>query len=94
MQLPGTPPFAYSYDQEEFIHIKCNIHPWMDGYFVVLKTSHFSVTGEDGRFALPDLPPGRYTITAWHELYGTQSKEITIGGGESQSLDFNFVAKP
>jgi plastocyanin len=94
MQPPGTPPFSYAYDNEEFIPIKCNIHPWMHGYFVVLKTSHFSVTGDDGRFALPDLPPGHYIVTAWHETYGTVSKEITVSPGASLSLDFTFTAKP
>ncbi|MEQ1353136.1 MAG: hypothetical protein ABLT11_03900, partial [Candidatus Acidiferrum sp.] len=48
LQLPGTPPFTYSYENEEFIPVKCNIHPWMQAYFVVMKTSHFAVTGEDG----------------------------------------------
>jgi Carboxypeptidase regulatory-like domain len=94
IQLPGTPPFSYSYDQQEFIPIKCNIHAWMQAYFVVLKTSHFAVTGEDGRFALPDLPPGKYTITAWHETYGTRSQEITIADGQSLTVDFVFQAKP
>jgi plastocyanin len=94
MQPPGTPPFSYAFDQEEFIPIKCNIHPWMSGYFVVLRTSHFMVTGEDGRFSLPNLPPGHYVVTAWHEVYGTQNKEITVGGSESQSIDFSFTAKP
>jgi len=94
MQPPGTPPFSYAYDREEFIPIKCNIHPWMSGYFAVLKTSHYMVTGDDGRFNLPNLPPGRYTVTAWHEMYGTQSKDVTISGSESLSLDFAFTAKP
>lgn len=94
IQLPGTPPFSYSYENEEFITIKCNIHAWMKAYFVVLKTSHFAVTGEDGRFWLPNLPPGRYTVTAWHETFGTQSREITIALGESQTVDFVFNAKP
>jgi hypothetical protein len=94
MQPAGTPPFNYSYDHEEIIPIKCNIHPWMQGYFVILKTGHFYVTGEDGRFSLPNLPPGHYVVTAWHEAYGTQTKEITVNGNETLSLDFNFSAKP
>jgi hypothetical protein len=93
LQPPTTPPFSYSYDKEEFIPVKCNIHAWMLAYFVVLKTSHFSVTGQDGRFALPNLPPGKYTITAWHETFGTQSQEITIMDGQSLTVDFVFQAK-
>lgn len=94
MQPAATPPFSYSYDKQEFIPIKCNIHAWMHAYFVVLGTSHFAVTGEDGEFALPDLSPGKYTITAWHETYGTKSQEITIGDGQSIKVDFVFQAKP
>lgn len=92
--LPGTPPSSYSLDSPEVIPVKCNIHPWMHAYFVVLQTSYFAVTGEDGRFRLPELPPGKYTVTAWHEVFGTQSKEITVGDGQQISLDFVFHAKP
>lgn len=94
MQPPGTPPFSYSYEKEEFIPVKCNLHPWMQGYIVVLKTSHFTVTLDNGVFRLPDLPPGRYTVTAWHELLGTQSQEIVVTGGETNSVYFVFSAKP
>ena len=94
IQPPQTPSFTYAYDKEEFIHVKCNIHPWMQGYFAVLRTNHYAVTGEDGAYTLPELPPGKYTVTAWHELYGTQSREITIGGSETQNVNFLFYAKP
>jgi plastocyanin len=89
-----TPAFSYSYEKEEFIPVKCNLHPWMQGYIAVLKTSHFAVTHEDGTFTLPELPPGKYTVTAWHELYGTQSREITITGSETQIVNFLFYARP
>lgn len=94
IQPPGTPPFSYSYDNEEFIPVKCNIHSWMQAYFVVLKTNHFAVTGEDGRFTLPGLPPGKYTVTAWHETYGTKNQEIIIGGSQTLTVNFMFQVKP
>jgi plastocyanin len=93
MQLPDTPPFSYAYDKEEFIPVKCNIHPWMQGYFVILKTSHVAVTGDNGQFSLPNLPPGRYVITAWHESFGTKTQEISVLGDESHAINFAFEAK-
>jgi plastocyanin len=92
IQLPHTPPFSYAYENEEFIPIKCNIHPWMKAYFVVLKTTHFAVTGPDGLFSLSGLPPGKYTLTAWHESFGTQTQEITITDAQTQSANFTFKA--
>ena len=93
-QPPGTPPITDKYDKAEMITVKCNIHPWMHGTFAVLKNSHYAVSGEDGRFTLPDLPPGKYTVTAWHESYGNQSQEVTITGTEIQPVNFVFKAKP
>jgi plastocyanin len=93
IQPAGTPAFSYAYDAEEFIPVKCNIHPWMQGYFAVMKTGYFAVTGDDGTFSLPELPPGHYTVTAWHESLGTQSREITVGA-ETQSVNFVFTGKP
>jgi len=93
-QPPGTPPISEKYDKMEFIPVKCNVHPWMHGTFAVLKNQHFAVTGDGGAFTLPNLPPGKYTVTAWHESYGDQSQEVTISGSETKSVNFVFKAKP
>lgn len=93
-QPPGAPPIDAKFDQAEFIPVKCNIHPWMHGYFVVLKTNHFSVTGDDGTFSIKDLPPGKYTLTAWQETLGSSQQEVTIGGaGETKTVNFTFKGK-
>jgi plastocyanin len=93
-QPAGTPPFTEKYDKPEFIPVKCNIHPWMSGEFVVLKNSHYAVSSGDGGFSLPNLPPGKYTVTAWHESYGEQTMEVTIAGTETKTVNFVFKAKP
>ena len=93
-QPPGTPPLSEKYDKPEFIPVKCNIHPWMHGNFAVLKNSHYAVTQGEGSFTLPNLPPGKYTIIAWHESYGDQTQEVTISGNETKTVNFVFKAKP
>jgi plastocyanin len=94
VQLKGSPPLSSSFSKPEFIPVKCNLHSWMRAYFAVLGTDHFAVTKEDGLFTLPDLPPGKYTITAWHETYGTRSQEITVTGDQEQKVDFVYNARP
>jgi plastocyanin len=92
-QPPGSPAISEKYDKPEFIPVKCNIHPWMHGNFAVMKNSHFAVTADAGGFSLPNLPPGKYTITAWHESYGDQSQDVTISGSETKTVNFVFKAK-
>ena len=48
------------------------------------------VTKENGSFELPNLPPGTYTIKAWHEKLGTTTQTITIGANETKELSFVF----
>ena len=92
-QPPGTPPLTEAFAREEIIPVKCNIHTWMHAYLAVLKTSHYSVTGDDGSFTLNGLPPGKYTIKAWHEMYGTQTQDVVITAGEAKAINFTFQAK-
>jgi len=93
-QPSGATAIDAKFDKAEFIPVKCNIHPWMHGYFAVLKTSHYSISKDDGTFSLADLPPGQYTITAWHEKYGTLTQDVTITGNEAKAIHFVFKATP
>ena len=93
VQLKGSPPLVSSFNKPEFIPVKCNLHSWMRAYFAVMPSSHFAVTREDGQFTLPELPPGKYTLTAWHETYGTRNQEITVVPGHQLTVDFAYNAK-
>lgn len=75
------------------ITAKCDFHPWMTAHFWVMDHPFFAVTDRDGRFSLPKLPPGDYTLTAWHEMYGTQETRISIGTGTSKEILLTFRQK-
>jgi hypothetical protein len=92
-QPPGA-PLTITFAREEIsIPVKCNIHPWMRSYIAVFKHPFFAVSGKDGSFEIPNLPPGTYTITAWHEKLGTSFQKITIGESETKTLQFTFKAE-
>jgi hypothetical protein len=93
-QPAGSPPIDTKWEKPEFIPVKCNIHPWMHGYFVVLKTAHYAVSGQDGSFEIKALPAGKYTVTAWQEQYGSQNQEVTISGSETKTANFTFKVLP
>jgi plastocyanin len=76
--------------EEIAIPVKCNIHPWMHAYIAVFKHPYFAVTDKDGKFEMKNLPPGTYTIKAWHEKLGTLTQKVTIAGSEAKTLDFAF----
>lgn len=75
---------------EIMVPVGCDVHSWMTAYIGVVDHPYFAVTGSDGSFELPNLPPGDYEIEAWHELYGTQTMNVTVGESEAATADFSF----
>jgi Carboxypeptidase regulatory-like domain len=92
-QPPGAPAIVEKWKAEEVaIPVKCNIHPWMHGYFVVVK-GPYAITDDNGSYTIENVPPGSYTVTSWQETYGTQSQKVTVAGGQAANANFTYKAK-
>jgi Carboxypeptidase regulatory-like domain len=92
-QPSGAPPIDASWQAEEVaIHVKCNIHPWMSGYMVVVK-GPYGISDDKGSFKIENLPPGNYTLSAWQENYGSQTQQVTVAAGKPATANFTFKAK-
>jgi len=79
--------------EEVMVPLQCNVHSWMHAYVGVLSHPYFAVSGEDGTFTIDGLPPGTYTVEAWHEKLGTKTATVTVGTGETKTADFTFAPK-
>jgi plastocyanin len=75
---------------EDMFPIKCDVHPWMVAYCVVMDHPFFDVTAKDGTYTLEGLEPGTYEIEARHERMKPQTATVTIEGDETKTADFTF----
>lgn len=95
-QANGAGPMTHKLMAAEvLVPVKCNQHPWMKAYVGVLKHPFFAVSGEDGGFTIKNVPPGKYTVVAWHEggANGTEkTMEVTVPAKGAATADFSFGA--
>jgi plastocyanin len=77
---------------EVMVRFVCNVHGWMAAYVGVVAHPFFAVTGDAGKFELKGIPPGTYTIEAWHEKFGRLTERVTIADRQSQAVTFTFKA--
>ena len=94
-QLPlykGNPPMPVVFDKPGFVTLGCNIHDQMSAYIVVVDTPYFEKTAANGRAALRDLEPGRYSVHVWApDMRGNPpAKTVTLTGSERADVAFNI----
>ena len=88
--LPGVSFDRTFATREVMVAVRCDVHNWMSAWIGAIDHPFFGVTGADGRVALTGLPPGTYTIEAWHEELGTKTQQITVAAKESKDVSFTF----
>src|SRR5438067_11609864 len=80
------------FDKAELVpfRIKCDVHGWMKAWMAVMPHPFFAVSQMNGSFTIPNLPPGTYTVVAWHEKYGPKEQQVTVAAKESKAVSFTF----
>ena len=87
--------FSHTFTEPEvMVPVKDDVHPWKAAFIGVVSHPFFAVSAADGSFALDGVPPGRYTVDAWHERFGTVTQQVVLGPGETQTLQFEFRSDP
>ncbi|HXB71337.1 MAG TPA: carboxypeptidase regulatory-like domain-containing protein [Candidatus Acidoferrales bacterium] len=90
-QGPQSGPAEHKFARREvMIPVKCNVHSWMHAYMGVVEHPYFAVTGADGSFEWPNVPPGDYTVAVWHEKLGEQTMQVHVAASARAAVDFTY----
>ncbi len=75
------------------VRIECDVHNWMKGFLFVARNPYYAIMSGDGTFRIKDIPPGKYSLRAWHPALGMKKKNITISAGGKETAAFTFSSK-
>ncbi len=73
------------------VKLECDQHRFMEGWVLITTNPYAFVTGEDGVFAITDIPPGDYTIAAWHPTLGYQQGQVTLTAGHRTTVTLTLT---
>ena len=75
------------------VRIECDVHNWMKGFLFVARNPYYALVNDHGSFEINDVPPGKYSLRAWHPALGVKKKKITITAGGKKAAAFTFSSK-
>ena len=74
--------------------IRCDTgHDQMSAFIYVSENPYYAVTDRSGKFEIADVPPGTYTLKAWHEAFGTMEQKVTVAPRQEVMAGFSFIRK-
>jgi len=90
----GRYPLGHSksvtFDKSGIVPISCDIHTHMSAYVLVFNHPYFAVADEDGRYTIPNVPPGAYTLKVWSEVGHAEPRAIVVADGQNVDCDFRL----
>jgi plastocyanin len=78
------------FDRPGIVRVFCDIHSHMSAYILVFEHPFFAVADDDGRYRIDKLPPGVYSVAAWHHGASVPSRSVTVPDSGSTEVHFSF----
>lgn len=72
------------------VKVYCHIHSHMSAVVRVFDHTWFTIPRDEGTFSIDGVPPGQYTLIAWHERIGEQRARVTIRAGQAAEVQFTL----
>jgi hypothetical protein len=73
--------------------VECDAHGWMLAWIFAAEHPYYAVTKEDGTFEMKDVPPGSYTLVAWHEFTGELEAPVSVKAKETVDVPIELKKK-
>lgn len=70
--------------------VECDAHDFMHSFVFVAKNPYYAVVKEDGTFSIDNIPPGKYTLKAWHGMLKNLKAKVEVKAGATTTIDFTF----
>ena len=81
---------SQTFEHPGLVRIYCNVHPRMVAYVLVMANKYYVQPGQDGRFTIENVPPGRHRLHVWHERIPSEViKDVTAGAGGDLQIALN-----
>jgi plastocyanin len=78
------------FDEPGIVRVYCEVHESMRAAIVVVENGHWAVLDDDGRFALTGVPPGTYTLVAWHADRRERETAVTVRANGVTRLELDL----
>jgi len=75
------------------VRVDCDAHGWMEGWIYVADNPYYAVTGADGKFTIPDVPAGNYTLVAMQPFTGPTQQPVVVAAGKPTDLTIELKKK-
>jgi plastocyanin len=78
------------FDRAGVVRVFCDIHSHMNAFILVFSHPFYSLTDNEGRYRIDNVPPGTYNVIAWNEGVSSEARPVIVPDGGVGELDFTL----